>query len=320
VPITSTWTTPSSLDRAINDILTETIWDNLVSNELYLWDTLHNFTRQASILSILIGASDCVIARQAADFIYTNDEFASIRAAPGTAPGLTTYVSGDSWQRFRVDGDGTVKWGSGAAIQDVILSRTAANQLSLASGDELVVGGALTASAASANNVPTRLAESVLGADAASISFTSIPSGFRNLQLVLTARGTTAAQNILVQMRFNNDTGNNYDQQAVNADDTTLTGGRNTGVSAIDLFSAPAASATANRFGLVECVIGSYKATDKHKPVVSNAKAANAGTGAIIWRNTSGRWNSTSAINRVDVFPASGNFLAGTTATLIGLP
>jgi hypothetical protein len=57
VPITSTWTTPSSLDRAIGDLLTESIWDNLVSNELYLWDTLHNRVREATILQIGVGAS-----------------------------------------------------------------------------------------------------------------------------------------------------------------------------------------------------------------------------------------------------------------------
>lgn len=38
MPITDTWTTPSSLDRNIGDILTETIWDALVSNELYLFN------------------------------------------------------------------------------------------------------------------------------------------------------------------------------------------------------------------------------------------------------------------------------------------
>src|SRR6266540_801460 len=62
MPITDVWTPPSALDRAINDILTETIWDNLVSNELYLYNTLFSTARSVSLLRAVFGADTTGVA------------------------------------------------------------------------------------------------------------------------------------------------------------------------------------------------------------------------------------------------------------------
>lgn len=55
---------------------------------------------------------------------------------------FATRAGADSQDRFRLDAaTGQLNWGSGTATTDVGLSRTAANELSLASGDVFKVGG-----------------------------------------------------------------------------------------------------------------------------------------------------------------------------------
>jgi hypothetical protein len=46
-------------------------------------------------------------------------------------------VTGDAANRFTIGADGKLSWGNGAGAVDTILSRTAANELSLAAGDTL---------------------------------------------------------------------------------------------------------------------------------------------------------------------------------------
>jgi len=52
-----------------------------------------------------------------------------------------TRVTGDANSRFMIDAAGTINWGGGPASVDVSMSRTAANELSVASGDAFKVSG-----------------------------------------------------------------------------------------------------------------------------------------------------------------------------------
>ena len=90
------------------------------------------------------------------------------------------------------------------------------------------------------------LYDSTLGADAANFDITSGLTGAA-WEILLLARGTTAAQTIDVRVRFNNDSGANYDTYAqynhgANSNVGTITSGATSGFIAY----VPAASAGAN--------------------------------------------------------------------------
>lgn len=69
---------------------------------------------------------------------------------------LGIQVTGDTNQRFRIDSDGSVHWGTGAAATDTVLSRTAAGVLSAGAGT--LVAAVVEALAAASGNA-TLLAE-----------------------------------------------------------------------------------------------------------------------------------------------------------------
>ena len=54
----------------------------------------------------------------------------------------------------------------------------------------------------------TALATTTLGSSASSVTFGSIPQGYRDLMLVIS--GTVTSSNITLAIRFNGDTGSNY--------------------------------------------------------------------------------------------------------------
>ena len=64
----------------------------------------------------------------------------------GTSDATTIFgggVTDDAYRRFKIKTTGQMEWGSGAAATDVTLYRSAANTLSLATGDGLFIGGTL---------------------------------------------------------------------------------------------------------------------------------------------------------------------------------
>jgi hypothetical protein len=295
--ITSTWTTPSSLDRNVGDILTEAIWDNLVSDSLYLWDTLHNYARAAAILSLTIGAADVNLYRSAADVLKTDDQFwsAGNMAANQGGAGQLAFSS--------TAGVPTIYFGSAA---DTNLYRSAANVLA-------------TDDTFTAPNVASRLAESVLGSAAASITFSSIPSTYRHLRLVLSVRGDTAATQIVVYMRINSDATSNYQYQSMEGNGASFGGGRVTTQTEATVMTAPAATALASLFAAGDIVLPAYKATDKYKSWVSSHAGTNTTSGVMASVYT-GYWASTVAVTAITLFPSAGNFATGTTVTLYGEP
>ena len=128
MPITSTWTTPSSLDRAIGDLLTETIWDQLVSNELYLYDSLHSvpwtliLAGPATTVTALSIPQSCAISGGADQYnIIAQGTFGS--AATSTTTGIylrpvtaaTAFTVGTGYGLY-VD---TPSLGSGSAMTTV---------------------------------------------------------------------------------------------------------------------------------------------------------------------------------------------------------
>jgi hypothetical protein len=166
----------------------------------------------------------------------------------------------------------------------------------------------------------TLIAQVVLGAAAANITFTAIPQTYRHLLLVLSGRSDAAVAATPVHIRLNGDTGANYDTQRMNAAGTALAAVEFLAATAGFVGAVPGASATAGMAGITRILLPDYRGTARLKTwTAEGGESQGTGTGQTFLRHDRGQWRSAVAITDVGVYPASGNFAAATVATLYGL-
>lgn len=165
------------------------------------------------------------------------------------------------------------------------------------------------------------IARTVLGASAASISFTGIPATYEDLLLVVMGRTDRAALNDLLRIRFNNDSAANYYSQAISASAAAVAATEELAQTSGWVGQFAGNTATAGLPGIAHILIPAYARTVFQKIARCQGaySAANTTTNQIL-RSLMTRWASTAAINRVDVLPGTGpNFLTGTVASLYGI-
>jgi hypothetical protein len=153
------------------------------------------------------------------------------------------------------------------------------------------------------------LANITLGSTATSVTFSSISGAYRDLLLVI---GGTIGLPGTAKMRFNNDSGGNYNY-------VTMFGtGSTTG-------SGNYASSTEHQLqfngvwwstvGSLKIQVFDYSATNKHKSTLVRNDSAAYATEAL-----AGRWASTAAITSLQVSTFSADtFAAGSTFALYGV-
>lgn len=165
-----------------------------------------------------------------------------------------------------------------------------------------------------------KISENILVGSAASVTFSSIPSGYRGLLLQVQARGDTAAANTSVGLRFNGDSSAIYDQQTLLSAATTVAASESINATSASLGDMAANTATAGAAGAFSVMIPNYAGTTFWKQFISgNQLATGTGTGTIHDRQFVGRWRSTAAVNQITLTPAAGNFVAGSTFVLYGM-
>jgi hypothetical protein len=165
--------------------------------------------------------------------------------------------------------------------------------------------------------------DQILGAAASPITFQNIPQNFVALRLVLSLRDTAAGTVQAPYIRFNNDSGNNYSQQAFSATGSGSGGAGLVpviaeGVSGSRIGRAPAASAVANSFSQIVIDIYDYTSALKLKTFTAQCGSKEAASAGMNNETDIGVWSSVAAINRLDVF-ANATFAAGSRATLFGI-
>ena len=154
---------------------------------------------------------------------------------------------------------------------------------------------------------------------AATVDFTNIPQSFRHLELVCQMRGDTAATNVAVGLRFNNDSGANYDYIIMAANATAAGVGEGLAQTQMQAFQMSGATAPANSADGFNVLIHNYASTIHRKAITSlNSEKLAETTTNIYLRATAGWWRSTAAIDRVTILPASGNFVVGCVFSLYG--
>jgi hypothetical protein len=160
----------------------------------------------------------------------------------------------------------------------------------------------------------TALATVTLASTASSVTFSSIPATYRDLIVVMNVGGATAASS---RMRFNADSGNNYNWVFMNGSGSSTTSSSQSNQNNLDVGAFIGLSATVGPYNLIAQIMD-YSATDKHKTVLSRVNLTSdlyPGTTAL-----AGRWASTSAITTVQLFPDSAtNWIAGSRFDLYGV-
>lgn len=159
-------------------------------------------------------------------------------------------------------------------------------------------------------DVLTLIQSQTLGADAASVTFSSIPGTYKTLMLKACARGASTTAAITIQFNGSTSTFTTlYLTGSGSAASSTTTSVGNIG-------NVPISTDTASTFGNLEIVIPNYagaanKAYTVDVVTENNATAATA----ALW---TGLWSTTSAITSITLANAT-NFLAGSTFTLYAI-
>lgn len=157
------------------------------------------------------------------------------------------------------------------------------------------------------------IANQVLTSATASVTFSSIPSTYTDLVLVVNVQLTSSGQSLLYQ--FNSDTGTNYSLTILKGNGSSATSDRRSSINYQLGAGWDAGIPTSGSFGTAVINIQNYSNSTTYKTSV--ARGANAGGGDVT--ATVNLWRNTNAINTLTVYTGSGNLAAGTTATLYGI-
>lgn len=154
------------------------------------------------------------------------------------------------------------------------------------------------------------IATTTLGSAQTSITFSSIPSTYTDLRLVMVGTGTVGGG--LVALQFNGDTTTTYSYTTMLGNGTAASSSRLTTVDNINV--APNWSISSTVPALVEVDIFSYAGSTNKTLLSKNSSDAN---GSGYTQQVVGLWRSTATINSIRLF--GDTFGIGTTATLYGI-
>jgi hypothetical protein len=165
----------------------------------------------------------------------------------------------------------------------------------------------------------TQIAQTVLDANTATITFSDIPDTFENLFLVLSGACSAFGFNDQVLMELNGDSTTNMSTVRTITDSAaaTVTGEGSTG-NALAILGTIPSTHLANQAGCVQAMIPGYKRTVFFKSVLSQSIGVSDGTNDMILENDGSLWNVTDAITTITLSLTASEFLAGTVATLYG--
>jgi hypothetical protein len=151
---------------------------------------------------------------------------------------------------------------------------------------------------------------------AANITFSSIPSTYTDLKIVLSARSDRASVQDTAAIRFNG-TNSNLSMRRLYADGTSVYSDNAATFIPTGHFSAN--SATANTFGNVEIYIPNY--TSSNNKSISSDGAAETNATDVFRSMVAGLWSSSAAITSIGLYPNDGsnNFMQYSTAYLYGI-
>jgi hypothetical protein len=150
------------------------------------------------------------------------------------------------------------------------------------------------------------IATQTLGSAASSVTFSSIPSTYTDLVLVVNSARTTS--NDAVSLEFNGDTGSNYSRLLMYGTGSSAATFRESNATLIEIGVQDTSNCT-NIFNVMN-----YANTSSNKSVVARANATGVRVSAGI-----GVWRNTAAITSIKLATGGSTFIAGSTFTLYGI-
>jgi hypothetical protein len=165
-----------------------------------------------------------------------------------------------------------------------------------------------------------QLYDSVLGGSAANFDVSGISQAYNHLVVECTGRSDTASVLLGGSVRLNNDSGANYDFERDAASGGLALAAESFGATSMSALLFPGSTAPAGYSGFNRLFIPDYKSTTFHK-VFHAHTIAKWGTAASNMEidDVGCFWRSTAAINRITIFPSSGNFVAGSRLSIYGV-
>ena len=165
-----------------------------------------------------------------------------------------------------------------------------------------------------ATNTYTALATQTLGTAASSVTFSSIPQGYTDLVMVVSASqtGGSVNQGKLAVGNGSIDTGSNYSETILYGNGSSALSARTNGTWwNADYLAAPPLSGIPNA-----CIyhFQNYSNTTTYKTVLSRSNVAGNGLEAMVHL-----WRSTAAINTILYGVTGGSLAAGTTISIYGI-
>jgi len=166
------------------------------------------------------------------------------------------------------------------------------------------------------------ISETVLSASATSVTFSSIPQGFRSLQVITQARTDIAAEVDTILFRFNADTGANYDRLSLQYNSAAVAATALRASASTPLVVAEGANSRASNFAPGWVFIPGYASTtaEKWAHALSAAFGDVSADADLIGRLISLRWRNTAALTSLVLAPTTGpNFVSGSIFQLYGI-
>lgn len=149
------------------------------------------------------------------------------------------------------------------------------------------------------------LASTIVSSSTNAVTFTSIPSSYRDLIIVVTAQTSVAAQ---LRVRPNEVTTSMVSVTAEGNGTSTSTNHYGN-IGEMGTFNNMSNDASVQIIQFMD-----YAQTNKHKMVLMRTNRASAGTSMIV-----GRWGSTEAITSIQLVTDGGNFNTGSSFYMYGL-
>jgi hypothetical protein len=157
-----------------------------------------------------------------------------------------------------------------------------------------------------------------------SISFTSIPSTYKHLQVRFLAQDTRAGYYVGdMNMRFNSSS-TGYAFHLLTGNGSAILIDKGTSYAEIYIGSGSIGTTTGGTFGAGVIDILDYTSTSKYKTtrtLVGNDHNGTGGTGSLGGRITltSGLWQNTNAINEITIYGGTGNLAQYSSFALYGI-
>lgn len=170
----------------------------------------------------------------------------------------------------------------------------------------LIIPGIIASSYPRVSNSYESIATVTVGAGgSSSITFSSIPSTYKHLQIRGIGRTARANADDNAYIRFNSDTGNNYAWHSLYGTGSSVTAYAVSTTNYAQILATSANSTTASVFNGSVIDILDYANTNKYKTVRALSGFDANGSGIIYFN--SGLWQNTSAITTIDLAGITGS-------------